>query len=191
MTVHRTIVTPLGELTNILKKQKREQEWWQNYSTMHTLENIEYQIQCGRAQRIMSNGSHYQMSCKIPDHLRVVRNDTLARLNQISKTWYREMQHQLIPCNDLFLVVTSLGRTVEYQKDLIRRGYPAAEESTHTKLGAFDIGFRWFLDNKHNSALKVLDRILWDLNTTHRINWIPEPSQGVYHIAHNPAYQVR
>ena len=85
-----------------------------------------------------------------------------------------------------FLVVSSLSRTVDFQKKLKRDGYPATEgsESTHTKGWAFDIAVRWFEKNRPHAA-EILHAVLAE-KIAAGINLIEEPAIGVLHVAVKP-----
>ena len=69
-------------------------------------------------------------------------------------------------------------------------GYPAAERSTHTKLGAFDIAINWFKQNRQD-LLEALDEVLAESSKDGRANWIAENEIGAYHVALNPKFAAQ
>lgn len=130
-------------------------------------------------------GEGYKISAKVPKEFKVLESNTFTLLNEVSKRWAQELENEGINTTNLFLVISSLARTTTYQQQLIEQGYPAVGDSTHTKLGAFDIATKWFKENKPE-VLEVLYRILESLQKEGRINFIAEPEIGAYHVALNP-----
>ena len=178
------------ELQRILAEQAVEQDWWQNYPTMEGQEDIQKAITSGRATVVPSEGVGYKISARVPENFRVLELYTKALLDQTAQLWLRKLSAKEISDPKLFLVVSSLGRTTEYQKQLREQGYPTAENSTHTKLGAFDIAVNWFKQNRPE-LLDALDEALNELKTEHEFNWILEPEIGAYYIASNPEVESK
>ena len=87
-------------------------------------------------------------------------------------------------------MISSLARTTDYQKQLIAAGYPAAPDSAHTKLVAFDIASKWFRDNQPFIA-QILDQLLQRFFQEGRINLIDEKTIGAYHVARNPNFKPK
>ncbi len=183
-------VTPDSELDLIRFSQKREQAWWDDYLTMNTLHDVEEAEKIGYLVRLPGGADYYKMSKYVIEELRVLHPIALAALDNISLHWHACMHEQGIPCDDLFLVVSSLTRTIERQDTLTADGYPTADGiSTHCKGGAFDIGVKWYKEFDRMDALRVLDDILGSLHRSGQINWIPEPTIGAYHVAVNPNFK--
>ncbi len=106
-------------------------------------------------------------------------------LDEVAQAWLEKVTTRGINPADVFLVVSSLGRTLAYQNELIEKGYPAADESSHTKLGAFDIATAWFSENRPE-LLEILNETLEELALSQSFNEIDEPDVGARHIAWNP-----
>ena len=179
-------VTSSEELDRIREIQEIEAGWWKNMPVMNSDSDIEQSIQNGDAVRILDGNANarYKISAKVEQKFRVLELHTAELLQIIARRWTEDMNAEG-QSQELFLVVSSLGRTIERQKELIAKGYPAVENSTHTKLGAFDIATKWLRDN-NPEALLVLERILKELSGNGEINFIPEDTIGAYHIASRP-----
>lgn len=177
--------TPSHELAGILASQEKEVAWWHDYPSMPALADITRALERKIAVRVPDTGDGYKLSEKIPPELRVLEPGTCAMLEKIASTWKDRVKLLRHEGEDFFLVITSLGRTEEYQKELIASGYPAAERSAHTKLGAFDIATRWFEENRP-ALLAPLTELLAAYAAEGKLNFIAEPTIGVYHVARNP-----
>ena len=180
--------TPHHELAGILAAQEKEVLWWKEYPSMRTLADITRGLEQKTIMRVPDVGDGYKLSEKIPAELRVLEFGTYGILEKIARTWKDRVKSLRHEGEDLFLVVTSLGRTEEYQKELVAAGYPAAERSAHTKLGAFDIATRWFEDNRP-ALLAPLTELLAAYAKEGKLNFIAEPTMGVYHVARNPGIE--
>ena len=165
------------ELQRILAEQRRELEWWGDQPAMESAEDIRAAIERGDAAWVPAEGVGYKISAKVPEEFRALDADALATLQGIAAEWKEGMKD-----DKLFLVVSSLARTLEYQQQLIARGYPAAENSTHTKLGAFDIATRWLEENRPD-ALAVLEKVIAARADRDELNFIREPEVGAWHVA--------
>jgi|SRR3989344_5436408 len=179
-------MVPVQEMVRISNEQSREQEWWAKYSDVQTPADIEVAIASGRATRVPDAGAGYRLSPGVKAEFKALDTRALNVLNAVAAEWLSRVRRKDISTDDLYLRITSLARTVEYQRELADRGYPAVECSTHSKLGAFDILSSWFEKNRPD-LLAELDAVLEEYKTGDRINWIREPDVGVYHIALNPA----
>jgi len=178
--------TPTAELEGIVEAQQREATWWQDYPMMKTPQDIHNKVEAGEAEVIADVGEGYKISAKVLPEFRVLENHTCETLHEIAKLWLQKVQQLERENKNVFLVVTSLARTEEYQQKLIAEGYPAVENSTHTKLGAFDISVKWFKENDPE-LFNVLVEVLNEFAQDEKINVIDEPTIGVYHIAANPS----
>ncbi len=171
------------ELENIFSIQQVELGWWKDKPAMSSIEDLSGALERGVASVVEDTGRGYRISEKVPKKFRILESNTLKLLQEISGKWLDRIGSKT--GEELFLVVSSLARTTGYQRKLIEAGYPAAENSTHTKLGAFDIAFRWLADKKPEE-LKILNQIIADIVAEGRANFIIEEAVGAYHIAHNP-----
>ncbi len=176
--------TPSEELAEILAAQKLEAEWWKDAPVMETEADIERALGSGRAERII-DGAFSRVSAKVPEHFRVLDKETKKLLDEFVAEWGAELQRRNINPEGLFLVISSLARTKAYQEELRASGYPGAEESTHTKLGAFDVAVEWFEKNRPEVAAVVED-VAKKFFDEGRINLIRERTIGALHIARNP-----
>ncbi|MDO8585112.1 MAG: DUF5715 family protein [bacterium] len=176
--------TPPEELAEILAAQKLEAEWWKDAPVMQTEADIEHALGSGRAERVI-NGAFFRVSANVPEHFRVLDKETKKLLDEFAAEWGAELQRRNINPEGLFLVISSLARTAAYQEELRVKGYPGAEGSTHTKLGAFDIAVAWFEKNRPEVAAAVED-IAQKFFDEGRINLIREHTVGALHIARNP-----
>lgn len=179
-------LTSSNELVRVRDEQLREQEWWGSAPVMKTRADIDSAVESGGAVRVPEKGEGYQLSPGIKDEFKVLEKQTFELMEQICAQWQSRVRGHDAMLGDVYLRVTSLARTVEYQEELILKGYPASENSTHTKLGAFDLLSSWLEANRPD-LLGMLDEILEPLQQEGRINWIKEPEIGAYHIAANPA----
>lgn len=181
--------TPPEELAVILAAQKIEAGWWKNTPAIRSAADIAEAVRTKRAVNIFSRRG-FKISEKVPEEFRVLEKETAALLVEIADTWTNELEKSGIDISreNLFLVITSLGRTAEYQEQLIAAGFPAAPESAHTKLTAFDITHKWLEENQPVIA-GILENLLERLSGDGRINLIKEKTMGVYHIARNPNFK--
>ncbi len=177
--------TPAIEFEKIKEDQKKEALWWESYPTMKTTADIENSIESGFAQVIPNQGVGYKISEKVRPEFRVLENNTYEILQEISEAWLERVRQNGNVSENVFLVISSLARTEEFQQQLIEQGYPAVENSTHTKLGAFDIAIKWFATNAPD-LLMSLKEVLDIFVAQEKINVIEEPTIGVYHIASKP-----
>ncbi|MEK7505876.1 MAG: DUF5715 family protein [Patescibacteria group bacterium] len=176
-------ITSEKELKGILSAQQIEREWWGDKPEMSSLEDLKKALESGLASIVPEVGKGYKISEKVPKEFRMLEKETFNLLNKIAGEWAGGVTRE--NGEKVFLVVSSLARTTDYQRELIAAGYPAAEHSTHTKLGAFDIAFRWLEKNKPEALQKLKD-IIGRLVAEGEANFILEEAVGVYHIAHNP-----
>lgn len=178
--------TSAQEIEDIRRAQRREAAWWQRKPALEDPADIETLLESGKVIRVPDQGAWYRISEKTPEEFRVLEQNTFDLLEYISKKWAEKLQKRGTSTDNIFLVITSLARTKQYQEKLARQGYPAIEEgSTHTKLGAFDIAIEWFQKNRPE-LLEALHEVLEELSNEEKINFIEEPTVGVYHIASNP-----
>ena len=180
-------MTPDGELVRIREEQERERVWWSGRKTMESVDDLARSLEEGWAITVPSEGEGYRLSAKVREEFRVLERETFALLQDVAREWLGRINNEGTLREDVFLVISSLGRTVEFQRQLIEEGYPAAEDSTHTKLGAFDVATAWFKQNRPE-LLTVLIDVLNDYAEQGRLNCIDEPTVGAYHVALNPNY---
>jgi hypothetical protein len=127
-------LTSEGELNEILEKQKVETRWWREVDPVDTIKEIEDRVQAGTAVRLPDSGLGYQISPGVRPEFRVLEVNTKKLLEDVAKKWVEVLRQRRINSESAFLRITSLARTTEFQKQLIQQGYPAAENSTHTKI---------------------------------------------------------
>gem|GEM_PF-5593316 len=192
MTIQKPVprVSP-AELARIRSEQKREITWWEAFPVMESQSDIDYQVSVGNAVRVHGN-DFWRISENVHPARHVLENVTFSRLSTIAESWHQCVRAQRLPDHDtLYLVVSSMARTIEQQKKLVVDGSPAVEgsDSTHCRLGAFDLSIEGFLKYRRLDALEVLDGILQDMHDRCLINWIKEPEISVYHIAANPNFK--
>ncbi len=174
--------TPPEEMETIIKTQQREADWYQTYPAMELLADIQQAQETGQALAVPETGEGYKLATTVKTEFKFLSPQALAKLQEISSKW-----HAGLPADqkDLFLVITSLARTTQYQAELIRQGYPAVKNSTHTKLGAFDIGIQW-LKTHAPTAYQNLMTILTQQDQQGEINLIEETTIQALHIAVKP-----
>ena len=181
--------TPASELARIREEHERERLWWEGVPPVSTLAELERLVATGQAVRIGNIGAGFRISATCHPDFRVLRWDACLMLEHVVNCWRGQMRLAgLASADEYFLVITSLGRTVEYQQELARAGYPTpieAEDSTHTRLAAFDIGTTWFRDHEPR-ALFALMAVFEDPALAARVNVIVEEEVGALHIAARP-----
>jgi len=181
--------TPEKELEQIRTQQKRELVWYKDIPTIETLDDLARAIETGHAVPIPTEGDGYKVSATIPEEFRYTSQKTKSILDEITHAWKNKVQTEYgSKSENYFLVVSSLARTKQYQQNLIDRGYPALPESTHTKLGAFDIGITWLRENEPR-LLDILNEVIQEKRNTDHVNIIEEPSIGAYHFCVKPIDQ--
>lgn len=176
--------TEQDELERIMEQQRVEVPWWENTPNMETVADIEKAVEGGSAVIVPDEGTGYKVSANVKPEFRVLEKNTKTALDEVAEEWLRGLEERGLSDPKLFLIISSLARTTEFQKELIAKGYPAAEQSTHTHLGAFDIASKWLSENRPE-VLDVLTEVLNKIKAENRINFIEEPSIGAYHIAFN------
>lgn len=173
------------EKERVIEEQASEQGWWKDAPRMQTSADIQKAIESGSAVPVPNAGEGYALSPGVRDEFKALGKATFALLQDIAKQWQIRARQRDVNA-EVYLRITSLARTVEYQMNLIEQGYPGAVDSTHVKLGAFDILSSWLEQNRPD-LLTDLDAILEPLMRDGQINWIKEPEVGAYHIALNPS----
>lgn len=176
---------PTDERTRIIDEAQIEREWLRGIATMYTQAELLQSIEAGVAQRMPNSGTGYELSVGIPDELRVLRPEAKVVLEMVAGEWQHRCVAQGLDIKNVYLRITSLARTVEYERYLATQGYPIVGEGSHTKLMAFDIYVSW-LEVNAPEHWNILTQILHDLHKTERVNIINEPSVGVCHVAVNP-----
>jgi hypothetical protein len=183
----QTYDVPDAERERIMLESKIEQEWLSAIPVMYLQEELTQAVEAGAALRVPDRGDGFELSPGIPEEFRVLRPEAKVVLDAVVKEWQRRCMEQGLEMKDVYLRITSLARTVEYETYLQSRGYPVVGEGSHTKLMAFDILVSW-LEKFAPAHLEILSRILLDLHNVKRVNLINEPTVGVYHVAVNPQY---
>ncbi len=181
----RDVTISPDERLRIGEEQSIETSWWSDAPKMQTVTDIESAIESGAAVRVPEEGEGYRLSPGVREEFRALDRRAFELMESIAIAWNQAIHAKYQDLEPVYLRITSLARTVEYQEELALRGYPAAADSTHTRLGAFDI-LSSFLEKNHPYLLRDLDSILTELQAAGRINWIREPEVGAYHIALNP-----
>jgi hypothetical protein len=182
----RPILSTAEEVERVRGEQSVEQLWWKEAPRMQTAADIAQAVEENRAIRVQEVGEGYRLSPGIRDEFRALERNTYALMQVVARQWLERIRRRDINNSELYLRITSLARTAEYQKSLIEQGYPAALDSTHVKLGAFDILSKWFAENRPD-LLQDLDAVLSVYAKDGMINWIKEPEIGAYHVALNPS----
>ncbi|HYF04713.1 MAG TPA: DUF5715 family protein [Patescibacteria group bacterium] len=186
--------TSTEEMERILQEQQREKVWYKHIPSLLTSKDIEHAVEQKKAVRLSQVGKWYKISDKTPSEFWVLDPQTAELLSDITTEWGKRLISTNLATEEgtdkkgnPFLAITSLARTVEYQQQLQEQGYPAAdgEDSTHTKLAAFDIWIGWLRKEKPE-LYKPLEEILKRLQREGKINLIEETSIEVLHIARNP-----
>lgn len=178
---------PAPERERIINESMIEQEWLSDIPVMHTPVELAHVIETEVAHRVAHSGDGYELSPGIPEDFCVLRPEAKMVLEGVATLWRHRCIEQGLMMENVYLRITSLARTVEYETFLAARGYPIVGEGSHTKLMAFDILVSW-LEAHAPAHLVILLNILTDLHQAERVNLIHEPSVGVYHVAVNPQY---
>lgn len=174
--------TPPGELDTTRSEQQKEVGWWEHIKPVTSFEDIQELVSAGEAVTV-ENGESYRISARAPEEFNVLRRSAARLLHAIAAEWKSKIDQ-----TELFLVVTSLARTDEYQSGLSERGYPTVAVSSHTKLVAFDIATEWFTDN-NPVAEQYLYEVLAQFQSAGKLNFIREATVGVVHVCVHPSYE--
>lgn len=190
----KTVAVPEQELEQIYKAQEREFEWYKEKGSYETLEDVVKATERGELVPVPDTaGHHYRLSAKIENkEFRVLTPQARSLLEFISEQWLIRLQSEKQLKEKTFLVISSLTRSVEFQRRLEEKGFPTVEgdRSTHTKGGAFDISIEGFLKYKNEEALSVLSAVLEELARKNMLNFIPELSINVLHVAVHPDLEL-
>lgn len=133
------------ERARILDAAKIELRWWAH----HLIEDADQAIEQGKLIKIPpvgfvdgSNNYGYKVIGKLQSgkEPRLIRPEAEALLYIISKKWRDRIKLQRdLPQNQVFISVTSLFRSAEFQRELIEEGANAAEVSSHQAGMTIDI----------------------------------------------------
>jgi len=188
MEVIQVPQTSSEEMKAILEQQKIEAIWYKSVVSFETEGNVHRAIEAGELVEV-EDGEWFKISERVREEFRALRPETADLLEDIASAWAEKMTEAGENMERTFLVISSLVRTVEYQRELQAKGYPAAdgEQSTHTKGGAFDIAIVWFEKNRP-AAAKKLREVLQYLSrpNVRRLSFIDEPTVGALHVAAYP-----
>ncbi len=184
--------TPQAELEVIKRAQQRELTWYQDTPSYETTADVARAVEGGTLTAVPDfPGYSYRLSAKIRPEFRYLTSSANQLLNRVAEEWLEKMQAGGDAAEKIFLVVSSLTRSVEFQHELEAKGFPAVEgdTSTHTKGGAFDISIEGFLKHGNQEAIVVLKAVLQELAHQGLLNFFAEPSIKVLHVAVHPDYQ--
>lgn len=160
-----------------------EQAWWTEDS-IQDLADLERRIAEGRVIKALDRPG-VGISARMDFKYSTPRLD--AAMDQIAVEFKAALDAKGLDSPQTKLVVTSILRTEEFQKELIQNGNPAAVRSSHTRAIAFDVSYRWFEENAPEKAA-VLKELLEAYHFAGKINLIREELQGVWHIALSPSF---
>lgn len=174
--------TPKEEMAEILRQQQVEQDWWKELPQMQDDEDIVDAV-LDRAAVSVADGENYRISERAPEEFNVLHTRAYRLLEDIAAQWREKIEDP-----ELSLIVTSMARTIPYQRKLQQRGYPAVENSSHTKLVAFDISTDWLQTNAPH-AYEALMEVVEPMQEAGMVNLVPEPTVGVLHVCVSPEYE--
>lgn len=160
-----------------------EQAWWTEDS-IQDLADLERRIAEGRVIKALDRPG-VGISARMDFKYSTPRLD--AAMDQIATEFKAALNKKGLDSSQTKLVVTSILRTEEFQKQLIQNGNPAATRSSHTRAIAFDVSYRWFEENAPEKAA-VLKELLETYHSAGKINLIREEVQGVWHVAISPKF---
>ena len=178
--------TPEEERQAIRAAQEVERTWWESTQPYATTADLTQSLERGELVPIVDSES-FRVSENIPKQFHTLTPNGAFLLREISSTWRARMVEKKLRTEETFLVISSLTRPSDYQNELREKGFPTADESSHERGVAFDIGAAWFREH-YPEALETLFEVLGAFQTKGYINYIDEPTVGVVHVAMSPTY---
>lgn len=197
------------ELEKAKDLYKIEYEWWGDLDPLETNNDINKSFIDGELVEVIEDENIRPiMRLQNPDlkkWLPYLSRDAHKLLIDLGKNWREKMNKENLP-KDIKLSITSLTRSVEYQKEIISSGKLAVEGSSHTKGKSFDIdgcGYYKgeeainprFTDNYKDvydtRVHTILREILQDLKEQGSLNFIPEyegTTNQCFHVTVAPGY---
>jgi|GEM_PF-1988243 len=173
-------------------KKRKEQCWYENFKTFHSLKDIKEAVQTGELVRV-------------PDYLNEygIINNAVGELDPKNKEWYWVAYPETVglmytvaykykkalnnPRAKLY--ISGLIRTEEYQKLLVHYNYFADNiRSTHTQGVTFDITVHPYYSTPQQ--LEVLRNILIEMEQLGEIDFIDEIDNSCFHVCINPHYAI-
>ncbi|MEX2411122.1 MAG: DUF5715 family protein [Candidatus Paceibacterota bacterium] len=180
------------ELKKVKKLYEIEHKWWGKTKPFKINNDIEQAFQNGELVKIIEDKNFRPiMRLLNPDldkWLPYLPHQTADLLKKIGNEWRKRVDEENISRN-IKLSLTSLTRSVEYQKKIVEMGKLAVENSSHTKGKSFDIdGCGYYEGDKainprftenykeaYNSRVhQILEEILEEMKNEGIINFIPE-----------------
>lgn len=177
---------PKAELQDILSQQEIERVWWMATESYPTVQALHVGTGNGKLV-VVHDTENFRISAHVPKQFHLLTPACKSLLEEVGKKWFAQMHERGLPTQEMFLVVSSLTRPTEYQKELARQGFPTADDSSHERGVAFDIGATWFREH-YPAALETLLEILDGYRSSGLLNYIDEHSNGVIHVAMSPGY---
>lgn len=131
------------EKSRVLKEIDVERQWWIDVTGFKTYNEMVSLNGTGKLVKITGNDNYLpilrfrnpELHADYPPYLTV---ESKKLLDEIGTKWRNEMVRQGFDPK-IRLAITSLSRTLSYQKKLVKAGKLADPESVHTKGVAFDI----------------------------------------------------
>ena len=186
---------------------KIEKEWWKNYPAYENLDQIKADIEKGILEEIKSdNNFRLIMRLRNPelkDWLPYLEKNTGRLFREVGNRWREKMTKEKMP-EEIFLAVTNLLVTADYQKKVALRGKLAVEGSSHSKGHSFDIdGCGYYLGDKTINPRQTPDyekvyvskvhamlvEVLEEMKKGGLLNFIrefPDSNNQSFHITRNP-----
>lgn len=198
---------PKEEQKEIEKLYEIEYQWWGEEKSFQTQEDIQSAFEDGQLEKVDSDENiQLIMRFSNPELKKwkpYLDKKTADILKEVGRRWRKEADKNNIE-KDIRLAVTSLTRSVEYQKEIIEKGKLAVENSSHTKGKSFDIDgcgyykgdeainprFTESYKNTYNPEVHtILKKILEKMKKNGRINFIPEytgTTNQCFHVTRAP-----
>lgn len=198
------------EFERVKRLSELERNWWRNLPAYKTAEDIIRDAESGFLKKIESDENlklimRFENS-DLKEWPPYLSKETAALLKEVGRRWRKKAARKEIS-EEVRLAVTSLMRTIEYQKELMAKGKLAMPESPHTKGQCFDIdGYGYYNSGKainprqtadyqniYNSNVhEALKETLEEMKAENCLNYILEyegTNNQCFHIARSPDYQ--
>ena len=159
-----------------------ERGWWKGVAHFPDQASIESALATGQLEPLRKiEGVRYSAKMAI----QYARPKAFEALDLIAQNFRKTLDMKGLDPRKVDLIVTSMVRTLEYQRSLIAQEFPASSSSSHTQGFAFDISYSW-LEEKEPDYAKALEEVLEDLRSRGLVNIVKERQQGVWHIGLSP-----
>jgi hypothetical protein len=159
----------------VLKEIDIERQWYKNIPSFTTIAAMKKAEMEGTLSKVVGNSNYLpilrlrnpELHEKFPPF---VLTEAKELLDEIGEKWRTEVKKAGFS-DKIQLAVSSLSRTVSYQKALVKAGKLADPESVHTKGAAFDIDASgYYLDgtpiNARNTEQEGYDKAFKDLGAS-------------------------